>query len=279
MKRKDNRKPGELRPIVAKVGIIPRADGSALFSMGRTTAIAAVYGPREMHPKRMQSADSAVLKTIYSMAPFSTSERVRPGPSRRSHEICKVTRQALEPAVFLEEFPKAGIYLFINIIEADAGTRTAGINAASLALADAGIPMRDLVTAAAAGKIGNDYYLDLEGKEEDETMCDLPIAYMHNEKKITLMQMDGDIPPKEAKGVVDMAIKGCEIIYDIQKKALMEKWGYKKPKAEPKKAEPKKAAETGEKAKEKKETKKPEAKKTAAKKAAPKKSTKKEVKK
>jgi exosome complex component RRP41 len=257
MKRKDNRKPGELRPIVARVGVIPRADGSALFSMGKTTAIAAVYGPREMHPKRMQSADSAVLKTIYSMAPFSTSERVRPGPSRRSHEICKVTRQALEPAVFLEEFPKAGIYLFINIIEADAGTRTAGINAASLALADAGIPMKDLVTAAAAGKIGNDYYLDLEGKEEDETMCDLPIAYMHNEKKITLMQMDGDIPPKEAKGVIDMAIKGCEVIYDIQKKALMEKWGYKKPQATAK-AEPKKPAE-------KKETKKP-----AAKKAAPK---------
>ncbi len=272
MKRKNDRKPGELRPIVAKVGVIPRADGSALFSMGRTTAIAAVYGPREMHPKRMQSADSAVLKTIYSMAPFSTSERVRPGPSRRSYEICKVTRQALEPAVFLEEFPKAGIYLFINIIEADAGTRTAGINAASLALADAGIPMRDLVTAAAAGKVGNDYFLDLEGKEEDETICDLPIAYMHNEKKVTLMQMDGDISPKDAKGVMDAAIKGCEIIYDIQKKALMEKWGYKKPqakaaaRAEPKKtAEPKKPAETGEKAK--------------TKKAAPKKSTKKEVKK
>jgi exosome complex component RRP41 len=272
MKRKDNRKPGELRPMVAKVGVIPRADGSALFSMGKTTAIAAVYGPREMHPKRMQSADSAVLKTVYSMAPFSTSERVRPGPSRRSHEICKVTRQALEPAVFLEEFPKAGIYLFINIIEADAGTRTAGINAASLALADAGIPMRDLVTAAAAGKVGNDYFLDLEGKEEDETKCDLPIAYMHNEKKITLMQMDGDISPKDAKGVIDAAIKGCEIIYDIQKKALMEKWGYKKPHAAVKKAEPKPA--------EKKETKKVEPKKETKKaKAAPKKSNKKEVKK
>ena len=75
--------------------------------------------------------------------------------------------------------------------------------------------MRDLVTAAAAGKVGNDYFLDLEGKEEDETKCDLPIAYMHNEKKVTLMQMDGDISPKEAKGVLDAAIKGCEIILGI----------------------------------------------------------------
>lgn len=254
MARKDNRKPGELRPIVAKVGVIPRADGSALFSLGKTTAIAAVYGPREMHPRRMQEADSAVLKTVYSMAPFSTTERVRPGPSRRSHEICKVTRQALEPAVFLEEFPKAGIYLYINIIEADAGTRTAGINAASLALADAGVPMKDLVASVAAGKVGNEYYLDLEGKEEDETKCDLPIAYMRNGKKITLMQMDGDLSPKDVRGVIDTAIKGCEMIYEIQKKALLEKWGYKEADKKADKPAPKKEDKPAAKKAEKKDS-------------------------
>jgi len=267
MKRKEDRKPGDLRPIRAKVGVIPRADGSAIFSTGKTTAIAAVYGPREMHPKRMQSADSAVLKTSYMMVPFSTGERVRPGKSRRSQEISKVTREALEPAIFLKEFPKTGIYLFINILEADAGTRTAGINAASLALADAGIPMKDLVTAIAAGKVGNDYFLDLEGKEEEATKCDLPIAYMHNEKKITLMQMDGDLTPKEAKGVIDTAIKGCEIIYDIQKKALMEKWGHAGiPKAKvAAKAAPKKASKPAKKAAAPKATSKAKAKSASSK--------------
>ncbi len=224
VKRKDNRKANKMRPIVMKVGIIPNADGSALVSLGKTTAIAAVYGPRPLHPKHMQESGKAILQTIYSMAPFSTTERVRPGPSRRSQEICKVTREALEPMVFLEEFPKATIDVYINIIEADAGTRTAGINAASLALADAGIPMRDLVAAIAAGKIGNEYVLDLEGKEEEVTACDLPIAYSPRTKKVTLIQMDGDLSAKDAKEVINLAVKGCEELYEKQKQALKERW-------------------------------------------------------
>jgi exosome complex component RRP41 len=224
MIRKDGRKPGDLRPVKMKVGVIEQADGSAMVTMGRTIAIAAIYGPREMHPKRMQKSEKAFLKTIYRMVPFSTTDRCRPGPNRRSNEISMVIREALEPAIFMDEYPKTGIYLFIDIIQADAGTRTAAINAASLALADAGIPMRDLVTSAAAGKIGSDYFLDLEYKEEEETAADLPIAYMPRIKKLTLLQMDGDLPVKDVKGVMQMAIKGCEMLYDMQKQALRERW-------------------------------------------------------
>jgi exosome complex component RRP41 len=224
LKREDGRKADEIRPVVIKVGVIEQANGSAMVSLGKTTAIAAVYGPRSMHPKHKQVSDRAVLQTFYSMAPFSTNERVRPGPSRRSQEISKVTREALEPAVFLEEFPKTSIDVFIDIIEADAGTRTAGINAASVALADAGIPMRDLVAAVAAGKIDEHLVLDLAGKEEEETKCDLPIAYMPRAKQITLMQMDGDLSAEEAKQVINTAIKGCQMLYEKQKQALREKW-------------------------------------------------------
>lgn len=261
MKRKDGRKPGDMRPIEIKAGVIEQADGSAMVRMGRTIAIAAVYGPREMHPRRMQKSERAFLKTIYRMAPFSTTERCRPGPSRRSQEISMVTREALEPAIFLDEYPKTGIYLFIDIIQADAGTRTAGINAASVALADAGIPMRDLVSSVAAGKIGKDVYLDIEYKEEEETECDLPIAYMPRTKRITLLQMDGDLPVNDVKSIMQTAIKGCEIIYEKQRQALIERWDVKAKEA--KRAEKEKPAE------------KP--KKTAEKTVKPKKTVKKEV--
>ncbi len=224
MKRENNRKPEELRPITIKVGVIKNADGSALVSLGKTTAIAAVYGPTSLHPKHLQLQNRAFLRTIYSMAPFSTTERVRPGPSRRSMEISKVIRQALESAVFLEEYPKTAINVYINIIQADSGTRTAGITAASVALADAGIPMRDLVAAVAAGKIDNEAVLDLEGKEEEISKCDLPIAYMPRKKEITLLQMDGNLNSKVIKEVINTAIKGCEIIYKKQKEALRAKW-------------------------------------------------------
>lgn len=224
MKRADGRKPEETRPVRAEVGVVENATGSALFGIGKTTAIAAVYGPRPLHPRHMQVSSRAYLRTRYSLLPFSTTDRNRPGPSRRSREICKVTMNALEPAVFLEEFPKATIDVFIDIIEADAGTRTAGINAASMALADAGIPMRDLVTSIAGGMIDGIHVIDLAGKEEDASLCDLPIAYMPREKKITLMQLDGKIPPADTAKILKLAIKTCENIYHAQKEALRKKW-------------------------------------------------------
>jgi exosome complex component RRP41 len=224
MKREDGRKADEIRPITIKAGVVPNAKGSAFVSLGSTTALAAVYGPGVLHPRRLQLPDRAFLKTVYNMVSFSTKERCRPGPSRRSKEICKVTREALEPVVFTEEFPKAGIQVYIDVIEANAGTRTAGINAASVALADAGIPMRGLVASVAAGKIGSEYVLDLAGKEEEETACDLPVAYIPEENKISLLQMDGDLPAKDAKKVIELAIKGCKQLYKEQRKALEKRW-------------------------------------------------------
>ncbi|MCD6591251.1 MAG: exosome complex exonuclease Rrp41 [Candidatus Aenigmarchaeota archaeon] len=223
-KRADGRAADELRPVTMKVGVLKKADGSAMVSLGDTVAVAAVYGPRELYPKHLQNNERAILQCNYTMAPFSTKERVRPGPSRRSVEISKVTREALEPALFLEEFPRSTIDVYVVILQANAGTRTAGINAASLALADAGIPMRGLVTAIAAGKIEDTYVLDLTGDEEEITACDLPIAYIPREKKFTLIQMDGDIPPEDVKNIIKLAVKGCETLHEHQRKALLGKW-------------------------------------------------------
>jgi exosome complex component RRP41 len=84
--------------------------------------------------------------------------------------------------------------------------------------------MRDLVTSVAAGKIDEEYVIDLAGKEEDETACDMPVAWMPRDKKVTLLQLDGDLPAEDAKKVLDLAIKGCEEIYKKQKDALKKRW-------------------------------------------------------
>ena len=229
-KRENNRKMEEMRPVEMKVGVVKEADGSAMVTLGSTRAIAAVYGPRELHPKHRQNNERAVLQCKYMMAPFSTKERVRPGPSRRSVEISKVTRDALEPALFLEDFPRTTIDVYIIILEANAGTRTVGINAASLALADAGVQMRDLVSSVAVGKIEGQCVLDLEGEEEEVTACDLPIAYMPRYKKFTLLQMDGNISKKDVKNLIELGVKGCETLYKKQREALLKKWSAKEAK-------------------------------------------------
>ncbi len=223
--RTDGRKNDELRsPIIAKIGVVPNADGSAQFQIGKTIAIAAVYGPRKMHPQHSQNPEKGTLRCTYNMNSFSVEERIRPGPSRRSTEISKITEWALEPAVMLENYPNQVVDVHINIIQADAGTRCAGINAAAMALAHAGIPMKDLVSSISVGKIDKTLVLDLDKYEdsifdEGEGSTDIPIT-MTPAGELTHIQLDGKITKEQLKEVIEMAGKACKQIYEIQKKAL-----------------------------------------------------------
>jgi exosome complex component RRP41 len=223
--RPDGRKADKMRPIEAKVGVLENADGSAMFKIGDTIAIAGVYGPKELHPKFLQNPEKGVLRCKYDMMSFSVSERKRMGPSRRSKELGMVIGFALEDSIFLENFPKTVIEIHMEIIQANAGTRCACISAASLALADAGIPMKGLVSSIAAGRANGMIVLDITKEEEDaEDATDIPIAYSVADDKITLLQLDGDIDKEELKEAVALAVKGCKEIYEIQAKALRDKY-------------------------------------------------------
>ena len=226
-KRLDGRAMDELRPIKIEAGVLKRADGSAYVELGMNKVLAAVYGPREMHPRHDQQPDTAVLRCYYNMAPFSVDDRKRPGPDRRSVEISKVTREAFEPVMFLELYPRSVIDVFIEVLEADAGTRTAGINAAAVALADAGVPMRDIISAVAVGKIDGTIVLDLAKEEDQWGTTDMPVALMPRKKMITLLQMDGHFTEEEFKQALDIAFKGCEQIYEVQRQALRKKYAVK----------------------------------------------------
>jgi len=218
--RNDGRKPDEMRPVVIKAGVLKKADGSAYVEMGGSHAIAAVYGPREMHPKHKLDPAKGVLRCRYEMAPFSVGDRKRPGPDRRSNEISRVTRDALEPVVQLDQYPKSVIDVFIEILQADAGTRVTGLTAASVALADAGIIMTDLVAACASGKVDDTVVLDLNGMEDMCGQADVPVGYAPNQNKVTLLQMDGKLTKDEFKKAMDYAIMGCKEVYKAQKQAL-----------------------------------------------------------
>ena len=176
--RADGREFNELRPLKIEAGVLEKADGSAYLEIGGNKILAAVYGPRELHIRRIMRPDMAVIRCRYNMAPFSVGDRKRPGPDRRSVEISKITADALRPAIFLEKFPRSTIDVFIEILEAEGGTRCAGITAASVALADAGIPMKDLVVSCAAGKADGNVVLDLSEIEDKEGEADVPIAIM-----------------------------------------------------------------------------------------------------
>lgn len=226
-KRLDGRKFDELRDLEMKVGIIGNADGSAMFRIGRTKVIAAVYGPRLLHPQRLREMDKGLIRAYYRMLPFSVYDRKNPKPGRRDIELSMVIKEALEESIFLEEFGNAAIDIHIYVVQADAGSRCASICAATLALADAGIPMKDLVTAVSAGVVDEQIVLDLDYQEEayeEGHVVDMPVAYSENISKITLLQMDGIATEKQIKEALDLGIQGCLKIKEKMIEVLKQKY-------------------------------------------------------
>jgi exosome complex component RRP41 len=223
-KRIDKRKFDELRPIKAEVGIIPNADGSALFAFGKTVAIAAVYGPKPLHPQHMQDPQRGIIRCNYNMLPFSVAERARPGPNRRSKEIGMVAGNALASVVDLARFPGTVIDVEILILQANASTRCAGINAAAMALAHAGVVMKEMVSSVSIGKIDDKIVSDLTKEEEDyhegEGATDIPFTMTSRTKEITHLQLDGKIQVRRFKEAVEAAKAACEKILDYQTRAL-----------------------------------------------------------
>ncbi len=226
-KRSDGRKVDELRPMEAKAGVIPNADGSGYFKIGNTIAYAAVYGPRELHPRFMQNPKTGIIRCYYTMMPFSGSgERIRPGRSRRSQEISMVMTKALAPVIDLTAYPNSVVDIFIELPQTDAGTRCAALSAASIALADAGIPMKDMVSSVAVGQVDGTVVADLDYSEEayDAVVSDIPVAMLHNTKEISLLQMDGEISKEDLIKALEMAKIATEQVYQVQLKALKEKY-------------------------------------------------------
>lgn len=228
-KRFDGRKFEELRPMEAKVGVIPSADGSAMFKIGNTVALCSVQGPRELHPRFMQDPETGILRVSYNMMPFSGhGDRVRPGRSRRSQEIAMVIKNALLPVLDLKDYPNAVVDVFIELPQTDAGTRCAGIVAASMALADAGLKMTELVSAVAVGKVGHSIVADVNYDEEafkgEGGSTDMPMAVLASSNTVSLLQMDGEIGKDDLLKAMDMGVKACAEISALQRKALQERY-------------------------------------------------------
>ena len=226
-KRLDGRKLDECRPMEAKAGVIKKADGSAYFKIGKTTAYAAVYGPRELYPRFKQDPTTGILRVNYNMLPFSSKGgRIRPGGNRRSKEISMVTENALLPVLDLKEFPNAVLDVFIELPQTDAGTRCAGICAAAMALADAGVPMKEMVSSVSVGTVDGQVLVDLNYDEEayDAPVSDVPIALLNRTKEISLLQMDGDITEKQLLEAIELGKKACEKIHKVQTEALKAKY-------------------------------------------------------
>jgi exosome complex component RRP41 len=223
-KRLDGRALDELRHFACKIGILPNADGSSYVEHGKNRIYAGVFGPREVHPRHLARPDRGILRVHYRMSTFSVHERKSPAPNRREKEISKVIEDALSPTLFLELYPNSAIEVYVQVVAADGGTRCASTTAASLALADAGLPLKSLVASVAAGKADGNIILDCGDLEDKAGTADVPAAVRMSDEQITLLQFDGEMSPEELEKSLQLIKKGAREIYAIQTAAIKEKF-------------------------------------------------------
>ena len=218
--RLDGRTVNDVRPVTIKAGVLDNAPGSAYVELGRNKVIVGVYGPREVFPKHKADPYKAVLRCIYRMAPFSTDEHGRTRPNRRSIEISKVSREALENVILTHLYPKTSIEIFIEILESHGSTRVAGVTAAAVALANAGVPMKDLPVGVSVGKIGGQIAVDMMKEEDNFGQSDTAMVFRPGNGDILLLQMDGKLTRAEFEKTLDMGFEAAKGIHKKQVAAL-----------------------------------------------------------
>lgn len=215
----------ELRELKITAGVLKRANGSALVDWGKNKVIAGVYGPREVFPKFLTNPYKAVINARYIMAPFSgLDDHGRSGPNRRSLEISKVAKHVFENAVLTHLFPKTMINIQMEVLQSDGGTRIAAITAASVALADAGIPLRDIPACISVGKIGGKLAVDLDKDEDNFGESDMPTVFSPRTGEVLLWQMDGMLSRDEVAQGLDLAAEAAKSVHEKQVAALKKKY-------------------------------------------------------
>ncbi|XP_075986273.1 exosome complex component Ski6 [Anticarsia gemmatalis] len=224
--RLDGRRPNELRRIICKLGVFTQPDGSAYLEQGNTKVLAAVYGPH--HAAKSKSLqDGVVVNCQYSMATFSTGERKnRPRGDRKSLEISMHLRQALTAAIKTELYPRSQIDIYVEVLQADGGAFCASVNAATLALIDAGIPLRAYACACSASMAWlngePEALVDVGHVEEAAGGVVLTVASLPSTGSIGLLEQSHRLHMDYFNIVMSRAMQGCRDIEVILDKAVRE---------------------------------------------------------
>lgn len=229
--RLDGRRSNELRRIRCKMGVFTKPNGSAYMEQGLTKVLAAVYGPHQMRNQNRGKAqhDNAVVNCQFNMTVFSTSERKKPQGDRKTAEMSLHLRQALLAVIKTDLYPWTQIDIYVEVLQADGGVYPACVNAATLALIDAGIPMKEYVVACTASLAKNGVAMvDISHQEESLGGPILTVAALPICGRFVLLEMSQRFHVDHLPKVLDQALQGCrdiQVIMDEIVKKHVEEMG------------------------------------------------------
>eukprot|EP01121_Diplochlamys_sp_Union-15-3_P013887 TRINITY_DN4374_c0_g1_i2.p1 TRINITY_DN4374_c0_g1~~TRINITY_DN4374_c0_g1_i2.p1 ORF type:complete len:198 (-),score=9.84 TRINITY_DN4374_c0_g1_i2:13-606(-) len=172
-------------------------------------------GPREVTIRSTSRYDRALINCYFQNAPFSTGDRGsnRRKQDRREVELSLVIKRTFESAILTTFSPNSEINIRVEILQSDGGASCAAINAVTLALIDAGIPLKDFVIACSVGCVDGIPLLDLNHVEESSGSPDIPVAILPKTNEIIMLQLGSRLPLDTLEAVLSLALEGCKNCY------------------------------------------------------------------
>ena len=223
-KRVDGRRMDEIRPLAAEVGVIPRVHGSGLFTRGQTQVLTVATLGTLSDAQKLEGLDDEDNKRYmhhYNMPGYSTGEaKALRSPGRREIGHGALAERSLIPVLpSEEEFPYA-IRLVSEVVSSNGSTSQGSVCGSTLALMDAGVPIKAPVAGISCGLItaedGSwDTMIDIQGLEDFYGDMDFKVAGTH--KGITSIQMDlkiDGLTPEIIKRALETTHQGRDEIID-----------------------------------------------------------------
>lgn len=257
--RVDNRTAQQLRPIIYETGLVSGANGSAYLEFGGTKVICSIHGPRSS-TRPSTFSDIGQLECEFKYAPFALPFETQAASSRSTNtntssssekQISQMLMDALAATIRLEKYPKSIISVHAVVLQGCGGELAAAITGSSLALADAGVELLEIVTACHVGcipvnmisdnsnvnfpnisgtesteQISYKVLVDPTTKEASQASCQLTVACMCNTSEYTHINFHGRISMHEDSLLSEMTSigkSGCQYIRNVVAKSLREK--------------------------------------------------------
>jgi ribonuclease PH len=234
MPRPDGRAPGELRPLAIERGANPYAEGSCLIRMGGTLVHCTATVEQNVPPFKKGTGQGWVTAE-YAMLPRATLERTpreRGSIGGRTQEIQRLIGRSLRAAMRTMAFGEYTIRVDCDVLQADGGTRTAGITGGCVALADAcrwlseraGVPnpFGQLVAAVSIGIVDGEIRLDLAYLEDRDAGVDSNIVMLEPASFVEVQGTGehGTFSRTELGAMLDHAERGISRLFEAQRAAL-----------------------------------------------------------
>ncbi|CAJ0937100.1 unnamed protein product, partial [Mesorhabditis belari] len=224
--RCDGRKAQQIRNISAQLGMDASSEGAAYLVQGNTQVICHVYGPHEATQRSRMQDDRCFINCQYERFLKSRSKKQnnmkkRTGKDRKSGDVERLVEKTFETAVFTTNFPRSQIDIHLMVtFKEDGSLLSTCINAATLALCDAGIPMKGVVSATTCGIAEGTVICDLNNREENDLVPRITLATISGRDECVLVELQNRVHVAHLPNLLNTGKAMCLAVHECLHTAI-----------------------------------------------------------